>query len=587
MLTSIEIQSKLESLLLEDNNNVIQLYGKWGVGKTHLWNSVINEIKWKKKVVKISLFEKNSIEELKEDIVLQTYSINKQLKKYGGALDITQNAVTKMLGGVSVPNVSSLLSFLKQSDFKNIIISFDDIERRNEKFSFDTFLGYVSLLKEDKKCNIVLILNYDKLNEGDKKIFDRYKEKIIDYNMILNRSSSESLVCAIGKEPKIKFVDILTEVVNELKINNIRVIKHMVKMINEISVIDFTKYNQIIMNSFMKLYLYYSFIYFHSGISNIKELLDYSMERSNFNYYKENNKQYDGKFVFKEVFEEVLSFSFDFNIFYQFRKEILYLLDEIMESHYISNTNKERLTIELQNLSDNKDLMYASEKTFDLYWSHNWDLVNGIDYYYEDILKIIKEFKGDIVRQLKIGSFFAISKLLSEYNNDEVKELEKECISNYIKWLVDISPNHQYDLIDHWTNKSPTDFLEENGYLEEYEEEKDEKMPNVDTTLISDILKKVNSYNGEYNQLDIDILNKVSSNIIKEYVKESPNNMREISTFLDKRAQFTEFEDSKKTILNSLKEIYYENNELSNKKLDKIFGNEKSKKTFDYITNTN
>jgi len=67
MSNSTDIELKLSELIQTKNtNNVIQLYGEWGIGKTHLWNNVIDELDdyYKKKIVKVSLFDKHSISEL-------------------------------------------------------------------------------------------------------------------------------------------------------------------------------------------------------------------------------------------------------------------------------------------------------------------------------------------------------------------------------------------------------------------------------------------------------------------------------------------------------------------------------------------
>ncbi|HFP7643639.1 TPA: NTPase KAP, partial [Campylobacter jejuni] len=84
----------------------------------------------------------------------------------------------------------------------------DNIERRSDNLSLKEILGLVNLLKEDKECSVVLILNKNELNKqednaknnmqtssNDKTQHDakqnnndwyqEYKEKVIDYKVCL------------------------------------------------------------------------------------------------------------------------------------------------------------------------------------------------------------------------------------------------------------------------------------------------------------------------------------------------------------------------------------------------------------------
>lgn len=72
---------------------------------------------------------------------------------------------------------------------------FDNIERRTDNLSLKEILGLVNLLKEDKECSVVMIFNKEELDriknkdteENNKKSwYEIYKEKIIDYEFIIN-----------------------------------------------------------------------------------------------------------------------------------------------------------------------------------------------------------------------------------------------------------------------------------------------------------------------------------------------------------------------------------------------------------------
>jgi hypothetical protein len=53
-------------------------------------------------------------------------------------------------------------------------------------------LGFISELKEQKNCSVVMILNEDEL-EDNKEALDKYKEKVVDYEFSYDPKPSESL----------------------------------------------------------------------------------------------------------------------------------------------------------------------------------------------------------------------------------------------------------------------------------------------------------------------------------------------------------------------------------------------------------
>src|SRR5690606_25875015 len=59
----------------------------------------------------------------------------------------------------------------------NTIICLDDMERKGDKLEAKEILGLISLLKEQKKCKVVLLIND---NEDCIKDYKKYREKVVD-----------------------------------------------------------------------------------------------------------------------------------------------------------------------------------------------------------------------------------------------------------------------------------------------------------------------------------------------------------------------------------------------------------------------
>jgi hypothetical protein len=236
---SIEIiKSQINSFLHSDTPEVIAIRGKWGVGKTFFWKQVLLEaqeldlIKLKKYSY-VSLFGINSIEGMKFSIFEQI--INKNLIGKEASIEtFKSNAdnLLKSLGRKSVhlfqgvplvKNFGSAIDSISFLSIKNTLICIDDFERKGDNLSARDVLGLVSVLKEQKGCKIVLILNDESFEDKSKEDYKLFREKCIDIELVFNPSAKECALIAISGSDD--FSNKLKELVEKLGINNIRIIK--------------------------------------------------------------------------------------------------------------------------------------------------------------------------------------------------------------------------------------------------------------------------------------------------------------------------------------------------------------------------
>lgn len=197
---------KIAEFLTSKSRVCLTINGPWGIGKTHLWKQVEEKINTDKKVVYIDLFGKESYKQILEEIVFKIH------QNYNKTVNVTSQIISKTINiksaGIININPDAIFSFLKKEDFNNIIVCFDNIERRSDNLSLKEILGLINLLKEDKECSVVLILNKNELNKqednaknnmqtssNDKTQYDakqnnndwyqEYKEKVIDCEVCL------------------------------------------------------------------------------------------------------------------------------------------------------------------------------------------------------------------------------------------------------------------------------------------------------------------------------------------------------------------------------------------------------------------
>ncbi len=75
-------------------------------------------------------------------------------------------------------------NLLFASVVNNQIVCIDDLDRRRANIRIDDILGLVTSLRDERHCNVVLLLNEEKLD--DKDIFDCHFEKTIDSKLIFS-----------------------------------------------------------------------------------------------------------------------------------------------------------------------------------------------------------------------------------------------------------------------------------------------------------------------------------------------------------------------------------------------------------------
>lgn len=139
-------KEQLIKLLGQADNSVIALSGKWGTGKTHLWNEVkssSNDDKVKKALY-VSLFGLSSIDQVKRKLIETAIP---GVESHGGMFDGLKNLLRlgvkvgsehyKALAAINDLNMLLMAPVV----LSNGVIVIDDIERKHEKLGIDEVLG--------------------------------------------------------------------------------------------------------------------------------------------------------------------------------------------------------------------------------------------------------------------------------------------------------------------------------------------------------------------------------------------------------------------------------------------------------------
>lgn len=214
----------LKDFLQDPAPTSLVLTGRWGVGKSFVWDQVRTATKINRPYARVSLFGVADLQALKTAIFLNTVAEQKDTKLGKGRHLIDQ--------GKQFAPILKLIPQLKDFDpsiiyghlIKDSLICLDDLERRPEGLDLKEVLGLVSFLKEERGCKIIVIANDEAFEEGDAD-FRTHFEKVFDRRVRYEPTSSEAVAIACpGSGRAEKFAG---EFAVALGITNIRVLRKL------------------------------------------------------------------------------------------------------------------------------------------------------------------------------------------------------------------------------------------------------------------------------------------------------------------------------------------------------------------------
>jgi len=229
------VRSNIIKLLKDEDYSVIALTGKWGTGKTFLWKSISGQIfkETNKKPIFVTLFGVRSVNDLKLRIIQSAYlndeSNFRKVIKTGSTLGAKW---FKGFVGSDFIDVTAL--WLPKLVSKRLIV-IDDIERKHKNLDIDEFLGLLDEYSKMSGCRFLILANTEQLNDAEK-MWKVMHEKVIDAEVVLTPSSFDSFDVASQKNESLYLAE-AREAVGKIGLTNIRVIKCILKTIDQVAAI--------------------------------------------------------------------------------------------------------------------------------------------------------------------------------------------------------------------------------------------------------------------------------------------------------------------------------------------------------------
>ncbi|ECL3235412.1 AAA family ATPase, partial [Campylobacter jejuni] len=478
----------IANFLNKKSKKCLAINGPWGVGKTHLWKQIekkLSKVNKDKKVVYIDLFGKESYKQILEEIVFKIHgNYNKIMNTFSQIT--TKIAKIKSAGTINI-NPDAIFSFLKKEDFNNIIVCFDNIERRSDNLSLKEILGLVNLLKEEKECNVVMIFHKGELEEqnnnsaindkekqakqdNSKNWYQTYKEKIIDYEFIIN-DNSKAAHNIISNE--VKYDKEVQNIIFECYQNSCNNLRLLLRFVEHI--IYFNK------ECFMKIKKEdYSNEIFFGGLKMYYDILLNCIKK----YYSYNTDKKQYQSIFEKYFDD---------------------------SCYLNQDDLDTLKSHFESDLKEKTRIYFN-KCKDKYLYSN---LNDIDFakYIEDLLPKFKNYtygNGTYYSISYYQAFFELYRRIMGKELDRKKDIEKKIIKELVEYEFDISIWR--DTFHNDFYKEIKDMIEKNEEYKNYYQElqsKKHKNINIDSFLnglSSDKIRQTFSTNNiwQYNHFEIE-----------------------------------------------------------------------------------
>lgn len=215
MATTELVKEALNQFLAGNQPGVFAIKGAWGVGKTYFWHDYVKQMKPAKDCRAysyVSLFGITSVAELRRAIFTRASAHGD-----GGKALLTTAVKSGSLllkgfkGGAQgvgwgLEGTDMWSDMLEEHGLKNFLVCIDDLERKEEDLSASALIGFITSLRDERKCRVVLLYNDGEIGEKSdtRKIIETYREKVFDRELTYQPTVADSYGLVFGNEYKFR-----------------------------------------------------------------------------------------------------------------------------------------------------------------------------------------------------------------------------------------------------------------------------------------------------------------------------------------------------------------------------------------------
>jgi hypothetical protein len=201
MTSNDHVRQRLKDFLNDGKPGVLAIKGTWGVGKSHLWREFIGDRIARDEYIRgftgysyVSLFGATSIADMKRSLYSAKVPLGPPRYQFEAH---TSKVSTTLLRWVQVPGdlfrgygirgTELWAEVLEDKALKNAVLCIDDLERKDRRVTTSSLLGFITELRDERKCKVILLYN-EKQAKKDTSIshnLAEYREKVIDAEVTL------------------------------------------------------------------------------------------------------------------------------------------------------------------------------------------------------------------------------------------------------------------------------------------------------------------------------------------------------------------------------------------------------------------
>jgi hypothetical protein len=239
-MSLIDTKKQLQSSIKDEKNKVIAISGKWGTGKTYLWEEIKTESPDErvKNALYLSLFGLSTIEQVKRKLIeVSMPGVEENKTKFEALKDILNIGIKAAEEKYRIVAAIRDFNFMLGAPIvlKSKVIVIDDIERKHSALGIDEVLGFIDEYSKQFNSRFILVLNDDQLtsDKDQAKLWETFREKVIDHEVKLATSVDEAFEIAIKLEPT-QHSKALKRAANTCSLTNIRIITKIIRVANQV-----------------------------------------------------------------------------------------------------------------------------------------------------------------------------------------------------------------------------------------------------------------------------------------------------------------------------------------------------------------
>lgn len=303
-MSTERVRNEITRFLESEEILTLCLSGRWGVGKTHTWEALLgeafkNDTVSPKMYAYASLFGLESLKDVRRTVFENTVGAAAFTDKK--PLEATVASVSERLAQIGtkwragagiirgIPIVADYGGLTEAGflDVRDQIVCFDDLERMSASLQVKDVFGLISLLKEKKRCKVVLLLNRDALEGQDAEDFRVQLEKVIDVNLEYNPSALEAVATAIPDRNTLR-TKLVAKNAEMLEITNLRTIFKLLRICKRLEEVLVGYDERVIIQAFRSACLFAYALYQPKDAPPLQKLIQ---NRPNFRLLGDNEKQ--------------------------------------------------------------------------------------------------------------------------------------------------------------------------------------------------------------------------------------------------------------------------------------------------------